>query len=114
MSAAAKDITRLLSASVAIIVAAALLTFAVDPLQLFRPARAFPAMYSPDTRMQDAGLIRSQPFDTVFMGTSLAIHYRQSASVFLREWDAASEHARRCGRARNGGVDRRNRGHRRR
>ena len=28
--------------------------------------------------MQDAGLIRSQQFDTVFMGTSLAIHFRQS------------------------------------
>lgn len=35
-------------------------------------------MYSNDSRMQDAGLIRSQPFDTVFMGTSLAIHFRQS------------------------------------
>jgi hypothetical protein len=38
----------------------------------------FPAMYSADSRMQDAGLIRSQDFDTVFMGTSLAIHFRQS------------------------------------
>ena len=28
--------------------------------------------------MQNAGLIRSQEFDTVFMGTSLAIHFRQS------------------------------------
>ena len=28
--------------------------------------------------MQNAGLIRSQDFDTVFMGTSLAIHFRQS------------------------------------
>jgi hypothetical protein len=27
--------------------------------------------------MQDAGLIRSQDFDTAFMGTSLAIHFRQ-------------------------------------
>src|SRR5260370_25375501 len=35
-------------------------------------------MYSPDSRMQDAGRIRSQEFDTVFMGTSLAIHFRQS------------------------------------
>jgi hypothetical protein len=35
-------------------------------------------MYSPDSRLQDAGLIRSQEFDTVFMGTSLAIHFRQS------------------------------------
>ena len=32
----------------------------------------------PTRRMQDAGLIRSQQFDTVFMGTSLAIHFRQS------------------------------------
>ena len=35
-------------------------------------------MYSQDSRLQDAGLIRSQQFDTVFMGTSLALHYRQS------------------------------------
>jgi hypothetical protein len=28
--------------------------------------------------MQNAGLIRSQSFDTAFMGTSLAIHFRQS------------------------------------
>lgn len=78
MSIAARNIVRLLGASAAIVVAAALLTFAVDPLQLFRPARLFAAMYSPDTRMQAAGLIRSQKFDTVFMGTSLAIHFRQS------------------------------------
>ena len=62
----------------AIILMAAALNYVVDPLQLFRPARLFPAMYSADTRMQDAGLIRSQPFDTVLMGTSLAIHFRQS------------------------------------
>ena len=35
-------------------------------------------MYSQDSRLQDAGLIRSQDFDAVFMGTSLAIHFRQS------------------------------------
>jgi hypothetical protein len=35
-------------------------------------------MYSPDNRMQNAGLIHSQDFDTAFMGTSLAIHFRQS------------------------------------
>ncbi len=61
-----------------IILLAAALNFTVDPLQLFRPARLFPAMYSTDSRMQNAGLIRSQDFDTVFMGTSLAIHFRQS------------------------------------
>jgi len=77
MRTPAKAIIRLLCVSALIVAAAATLNFAVDPLQLFRPARFTPAMYSSDTRMQDAGLIRSQPFDTVFMGTSLAIHFRQ-------------------------------------
>src|ERR1700737_736253 len=78
MSTAPKNLLRFLCASGLIIVMAARLNFVVDPLQLFRPARLFPAMYSPDSRMQDAGLVRSQDFDTVFMGTSLAIHFRQS------------------------------------
>ena len=78
MSTPARNLIRILCMSGLIIVLAAALNFIVDPLQLFRPARFFPAMYSPDTRMQDAGLIRSQEFDTVFMGTSLAIHFRQS------------------------------------
>jgi hypothetical protein len=78
MSVAAKQLIRLLCASALIILVAAVLNFVVDPLQLFRPARFFPAMYSQDNRMQNAGLIRSQPFDTVLMGTSLAIHFRQS------------------------------------
>jgi len=78
MNAQAKNLIRFLVASVAFIAAAVALNFAVDPLQLFRPARLFAAMYSQDTRVQDAGLIRSQDFDTVFMGTSLAIHFRQS------------------------------------
>ncbi|HEV7411548.1 MAG TPA: hypothetical protein VGO01_23955, partial [Bradyrhizobium sp.] len=77
MNAALKNLLRLLCASAAIIAAAVALNFIVDPLQLFRPAR-FAAGYSLDNRMQDAGLIRSQDFDTVFMGTSLAIHFRQS------------------------------------
>ena len=77
MSAAGKNLLRLLCASAAIMLMAAALNFVVDPLQLFRPAR-LPAMYSQDSRMQNAGLIRSQDFDTVFMGTSLAIHFRQS------------------------------------
>jgi len=67
---------HLLFACVALILAAAALTFAVDPLQLFRPSPL--AFYSDDTRMQNAGLIRSQSFDTAFIGTSLAIHFRQS------------------------------------
>ena len=78
MGSAAQNLIRLLFAAAAIILSAATLNYVVDPLQLFRPARLFAAMYSADTRMQDAGLIRSQDFDTVFMGTSLAIHYRQS------------------------------------
>jgi hypothetical protein len=78
MNPALKNLFRLLCASAAIIVSAAALNFVVDPLQLFRPARLFAAGYSLDTRMQNAGLIRSQQYDTVFMGTSLGIHYRQS------------------------------------
>ena len=38
-----------------IMLAAAALNFVVDPLQLFRPARAVRAMYSQDSRMQNAG-----------------------------------------------------------
>ena len=68
MSATASNLLRFLVARAAIIAMAAGLNFLVDPLQLFRPARLFAAMYSPDTRMQDAGLIRSQEFDTVLMG----------------------------------------------
>ena len=78
MSITAKNLLRLISASALMVAAAAALNFVVDPLQLFRPARLFAAMYSSDTRLQDAGLIRSQDFDTLFMGTSLAIHFRQS------------------------------------
>src|SRR3984893_78285 len=78
MTTASKYLLRFLCASGLIIVMAAALNFVVEPLQLFRPARLVAAMYSPDSRMQDAGLIRSQEFDTVFMGTSLAIHFRQS------------------------------------
>jgi hypothetical protein len=78
MNAALKNLLRLLCASAAIILAAAALNFIVDPLQLFRPARLTPPGYSLDSRMQNAGLIRSQQYDAVFMGTSLAIHFRQS------------------------------------
>jgi hypothetical protein len=78
MSVTSKNLWRFLCATAAIILVTAALNFVVDPLQLFRPARLFPAMYSADSRMQDAGLIRSQDFDTAFMGTSLAIHIRQS------------------------------------
>ena len=78
MNEPAKNLIRLCCASGLMVLAAAALNFIVDPLQFFRPARFFAAMYSPDNRLQNAGLIRSQEFDTVFMGTSLAIHFRQS------------------------------------
>jgi hypothetical protein len=78
MRASDKSLIQFVCATVAIILLAAALNFVVDPLQYFRPARLFAAMYSNDSRMQDAGLIQSQPFDTIFMGTSLAIHFRQS------------------------------------
>lgn len=77
MNSVSKNLLKFLGASALVMLMAAALNFVVDPLQLFRPSRAFPAMYSADTRMQDAGLIQSQPFDTAFMGTSLAIHFRQ-------------------------------------
>jgi len=78
MSVSVKNLLRLLGTSAALLAGAAALNFIVDPLQIFRPARLFAVMYSTDTRLQNAGLIQSQDFDTVFMGTSLAIHFRQS------------------------------------
>jgi hypothetical protein len=74
----AKDLIRFLGTSLSVILIAAALNFLVDPLQIFRPSRSLPAMYSNDSRLQNAGLIHRQDFDTVFMGTSLAIHFRQS------------------------------------
>jgi len=47
MSATASNLLRFLVATAAIIAMAAGLNFLVDPLQLFRPARLFAAMYSP-------------------------------------------------------------------
>jgi hypothetical protein len=78
MDQSIKDLFRFLATSLLVMLAAAVLNFAVDPLQIFRPSRHFMAMYSHDSRLQNAGLIKSQKFDTLFMGTSLAIHFRQS------------------------------------
>jgi hypothetical protein len=52
--------------------------FAVDPLQIFRPAQFYKPAYPSEERMHNAGLIRSQRFDTVFMGDSIALHVRPS------------------------------------
>src|SRR6201996_4202975 len=78
MDQSVKDLFRFFAASLLIMLAAMVLNFAADPLQIFRPSRLFTPMYSQDSRLQNAGLIRSQEFDTLFMGTSLAIHFRQS------------------------------------
>ena len=73
-----RNLVQFVGAAVAVMLMSVGLNFVVDPLQLFRPANFYKPMYSNDSRMQNAGLIRSQTFDTVFMGTSLAIHFRQS------------------------------------
>jgi hypothetical protein len=54
------------------------LNFSVDSLQLFRPATFYRPYYMSDPRTQNAGLIRSQTFDTVFIGSSLGMRYRKS------------------------------------
>jgi hypothetical protein len=72
-----KNLFRFFATSLLIWLAAVAINFVVDPLQIFRNPRLFPAMYSPDSRLQNAGLIRSQSFDAVLMGTSLAIHFHQ-------------------------------------
>src|SRR4051794_1380600 len=77
MSATVK-LVRLLGATVAIMAAVAAFNFAIDPLQLFGPPRFFTAYYSSNEREQAAGLIQSQPFDAVLMGSSLALHHRAS------------------------------------
>jgi hypothetical protein len=77
MEQSIKDLFRFFAVSLLIMLAAVAINFAVDPLQIFRTSRLFTAMYSQDSRLQNAGLIRSQPFDTVLMGTSLAIHFHQ-------------------------------------
>ena len=56
-----KDIFRFLAASLSIMLVAAALNYAVDPLQIFRAARWFPPVYSQDSRLQNAGLIRMSP-----------------------------------------------------
>jgi hypothetical protein len=78
MSAPAKNLIRFLAAGLTAALLIAAFNLVVDPLQLFGFFKLGRHWYSPDSRMQDAGLIRSQDFDTVFMGTSLAVHFRQS------------------------------------
>src|SRR6266403_379800 len=81
MNTARNNLLRFLCASGLIIVLAAALNFVVDPLQLFRPARLFAAMYSPDSRMQDAGLIRSHDIDRLLGVRSVKLAMTGSNSL---------------------------------
>ncbi len=78
MRAQPKDLVLFLTSTAVVAALVAALNCAIDPLQIFHRALFYPARYSSDPRIQDAGLIHSQNFDTVFMGTSLGIHFRQS------------------------------------
>jgi hypothetical protein len=78
MRAPLQNLIRFMAAGLVLVALAAALNFTVDPLQLIRRASFYTPMYSNDTRQQNAGLIHSQDFDTLFIGTSLAIHFRQS------------------------------------
>ena len=66
------------AAFVSVSVAICLFNFFVDPLQVFGPATLHRPYYLADPRIQGAGLIRSQRFDTIFIGSSLGMRYRKS------------------------------------
>ena len=68
---------RFLLATMTIAGTVAIFNLAVDPLQIFHRNRFIPPRYSDDSRQQNAGLIQSEDFDTVFIGTSLGIHFRR-------------------------------------
>jgi hypothetical protein len=78
MAFSARDLSRFLAVSTITAGSVMALNFIIDPLQVFRPATLYPPLYSSDSRVQGAGLIRTQEYDTVLMGTSLAVHFRQS------------------------------------
>jgi hypothetical protein len=75
---AASNLFRFVLTALATAMLIATFNFVVDPFQIFRIPRFYQAMYSSDPRIQNAGLIRTQIFDTVFMGTSLGVHFRPS------------------------------------
>jgi len=77
MSRSAKNLFLFISTALMTAVLIAAFNFVIDPLQLFGYFHLGRHWYTPDSRMQNAGLIRAQDFDTVFMGTSLAVHFRQ-------------------------------------
>jgi hypothetical protein len=52
------------------LVAVAAFNFAVDPLQFYRPATAYPPQYNSNQRYQNPGLARLHDYDTIVLGTS--------------------------------------------
>ena len=72
------SLLRFLIAVIATTLLVVAFNFLVDPLQLFGHRSLLRPAYTSDPRLQDAGLIRSQDYDAVLMGTSLSVHFRQS------------------------------------
>jgi hypothetical protein len=54
-----------------------LLTYLVDPLQIFRKA-SYKASFSANERYQNPGLIRHYPYNTIIVGTSMVENFRAS------------------------------------
>jgi hypothetical protein len=69
---------RFMLAAAAVAGFIAFFNYVVDPLQIFHRPWFYTARYTSDPRLGDAGLIESQTFDTVFMGTSFSYAIRQS------------------------------------
>jgi hypothetical protein len=54
-----------------------LLTYFIDPLQVFRKA-SYRALFSANERYQNPGLIRHYPYDAIILGTSMTENFRPS------------------------------------
>lgn len=78
MTTSTDCIVRLAIGAVAAAATVAAINVAVDPLQILHAPLLTP-MYSREERVQNAGLIYSQNYDTIMLGTSLATHFRPSA-----------------------------------
>ena len=78
MSVPAKNLIRFVAAGLTAALLVGAFNFVIDPRGLFGRFQLGRHWYRPDSRMQDADLIRTQHLDAVFMGTSLAVHFRQS------------------------------------
>jgi hypothetical protein len=72
------DALRIVLAAAGIAGLIAAFNYVVDPLQIFHRPWFYPARYTSDPRLGNAGLIESQRFDTAFMGTSFSYAIRQS------------------------------------